>query len=44
MLEGIIMLLMSVKLLHLIVIRRKVSKEDRLKNEAEIENGKEAEA
>ena len=44
MLEGIIMLLMSVKLLHLIVVRRKVSKEDRLKNEAEMGNGKEAEA
>ena len=43
MLEGIIMLLMSVKLLHLIVIRRKVSREDRLKKEAEAENGKEAE-
>ena len=43
MLEGIIMLLMSVKLLHLIVIRRKVSREDRLKKEAEAGNGKEAE-
>ena len=43
MLEGIIMLLMSVKLLHLIVIRRKVSKEIRLKHEAETGTGKEAE-
>ena len=44
MLEGIIMLLMSVKLLHLIVIRHKVRREDREKAEALIKNGKEAEA
>lgn len=44
MLEGIIMLLMSVKLLHLIVIRHKVRREDRKKTEELIKNGKEAEA
>lgn len=44
MLEGIIMLLMSVKLLHLIVIRHKVRREDRKKAEELIKNGKEAEA
>ena len=44
MLEGIIMLLMSVKLLHLIVIRRKVHRENRLRSKAGAENGKEDEA
>ena len=44
MLEGIIMLLMSVKLLHLIVIRHKVRREDREKGEKSLTNGKEAEA
>ena len=44
MLEGIIMLLMSVKLLHLIVIRHKVRREERQKTEIMDENGKEDEA
>ena len=44
MLEGIIMLLMSVKLLHLIVIRHKVRREERQKTEIMDENGKENEA
>lgn len=44
MLEGIIMLLMSVKLLHLIVVRHKVRKEDREKAEETLKNGKGAEA
>ena len=44
MLEGIIMLLMSVKLLHLIAVRRKVRREDREQNAAETGTGKEDEA
>ena len=44
MLEGIIMLLMSVKLLHLIAVRRKVRREDREQNAAETGTGKEGEA
>lgn len=44
MLEGIIMLLMSVKLLHLIVIRHKVRRENTQKNAVLENSGKDVEA